>query len=181
MGSICACGSLLAAALLAGGCTSLSSGGESAASTECAGDRTRPITQDVLIATLRQNGFTVHPDPTDVVCTSSDPVVRSDPDEDMPISVTNILFEGPHENIDLHDRIGKREGHVSCGLRRGPIWGALEKDLDAPAASPIFSGEKATFSVANVECTIYPDGPKSGEQVRNLDRAVTKLARLAAG
>ena len=74
------------------------------------------------------------------------------------------------------------QGTVFCGLRRGPIWrGKLEQDLDAPASSPIFSGEKATFSVEDVECTVYPNGDESGRQVRNMDPAMKEIARLAAG
>lgn len=98
----------------------------------------------------------------------------------MPISVTNVLFEGPHENIDAHEEIAAREGHVGCGLRRGPIWGwQLDEDLDAPPASPIFSGEKAVFSFANVECTLYPEGERREEQIRNLQRAMRDLFQMA--
>jgi hypothetical protein len=76
----------------------------------------------------------------------------------------------------------ERQGTVFCGLRRGPIWGRkLEQDLDAPASSPIFSGEKATFSVENVECTVYPNGDETGRQVRNMAAAMKEIARRAAG
>jgi hypothetical protein len=46
---------------------------------------------------------------------------------------------------------------------------------------PIFSGEKATFSVENVECTVYPNGDESGRQVRNMVSAMKESARLAGG
>jgi hypothetical protein len=96
----------------------------------------------------------------------------------MPVSLTNIFFDGPHKNIQSHRKVSRREGHIGCGLRRGPIWGpTLESDLDAPPASPIFSGKKAEFKLANLECTIYPEGPRSGVQVRNLQRAMQLFAR----
>jgi len=166
--------------VLMSGCVALPP--SSAGKTDCAGEPTLPISAAVLVRTLRRNHFTVYADPSDVVCSSSDPVAPSDPEEDMPLSVTNVLFDGPHENIASHDEITKREGHVICGARRGPIWGPkLNKEFDAPPDSPIFSGEKALFKVANIECTIYPDGSRSGTQVRNLDRAMEEIERLSHG
>ena len=139
----------------------------------CAREPTAPLTAAELTRTLRANGFTVFPEPGVAICDV--PAT-----ERMPISVTNVLFEGPHENIDAHEEIAAREGHVGCGLRRGPIWGwQLDEDLDAPPASPIFSGEKAVFSFANVECTLYPEGERREEQIRNLQRAMRDLFQMA--
>jgi hypothetical protein len=96
--------------------------------------------------------------------------------------ITNVHFDGPDENIDQHDEIGKREGAVFCGVTRGSVWGkTLRKDPDAPAASPIFSGEKAEFFLGNTVCTIYPDGNGSGEQVAKLDAAMEELAGSLTG
>ena len=139
----------------------------------CIDEPTQPLTDTELTQALRRHGFTVYPIPGDAICELA-------PSERMPISVGNVLFDGPHENIDKHDEISGREGHVSCGLRRAPIWGwKLDEDLDAPAASPIFSGDKATFKFANLECTIYPEGEQSDQQVRNLQGAVRDLVSLA--
>lgn len=139
----------------------------------CLDEPTRPLTAADATRALRRHGFTVFRDRTDVVCDAP-------AGERMPVSLTNILFEGPHENISAHDEVSEREGHVACGLRRKPIWGwKLDEDLDAPPASPIFSGDKATFSFANLECTLYPEGQRAQKQVRNLQYAVRELARLA--
>jgi hypothetical protein len=139
----------------------------------CLGEATSPLTAAELTRTLRRHGFTVYPDPRDAICDT--PVA-----ERMPVSVSNVFFQGPHENIEAHNEVTEREGHVSCGLRRGPIWGwKLEEDLEAPPASPIFSGDKAEFSFANLECTLYPDGEGGDDQVRRLQRAVQELVRLA--
>ena len=74
----------------------------------------------------------------------------------------------------------EREGHVFCGLRRAPIWGwTLKEDPNAPPASPIFFGDKATFFFANLECTLYPQGERRDQQVRNLQAAVRELVSLA--
>jgi hypothetical protein len=139
----------------------------------CVGEPTRPLTAAELTRALRGHGFTVYGIPGDAICDLP-------PDERMPVSVSNVLFDGPHENIEAHDEITEREGHVICGLRRGPIWGwKLDEDLDAPPSSPIFSGDKATFSFANLECNLYPEGERRDEQVRSLQRAVRELVALA--
>ena len=144
-----------------------------APSQTCLGEPTQPLTAAELTRALRQHGFHVYRVPGDAICEAPAP-------ERMPVSVSNILFEGPHENLDAGDAIREREGHVFCGLRRGPIWRwTLDEDLDAPPSSPIFSGDKATFFFANLECTLYPEGERSDEQVRNLQLAVRELVRIA--
>ena len=142
-------------------------------SQECVGEPTRPLTATELMRTLRRHGFTVFRIPGDAICDA--PMA-----ERMPVSVGNVLSEGPHDNYDLRDEITEREGHVFCGLRRGPIWGwELDEDLDAPAASPVFSGDKAEVYFANLECKLYPEGVRKGVQVHNLQRAVRDLVSLA--
>jgi hypothetical protein len=142
-------------------------------SQSCVGEPTEPITASELARSLKRHEFSVHPILGDAICDG--PV-----SDRMPVSLGNVHFEGPHENIDRHAEITRREGHVFCGLRRGPIWGwRLDEDLNAPPASPIFSGDKATFSFANLECTLYPEGARRQEQVRNLQRAVRELSALA--
>jgi hypothetical protein len=69
------------------------------------------------------------------------------PEEEMPVKLGNDSDEAAME----------RQGTVFCGLRRGPIWGPkLESNLDAPPASPIFSGKKAEFKVANLGARSIP-------------------------
>ncbi|MGH3101201.1 MAG: hypothetical protein ACRDPU_09425, partial [Thermoleophilia bacterium] len=122
--------------------------------TSCAGDPTKPVTTEMLKRVLAGRDITVRAHYDGVICGGA----IGSREEEMPVELSNDQDEAAME----------REGTVFCGLRRGPIWGRkLEQDLDAPASSPIFSGEKATFSVANVECTVYPDGDESGRQVRN--------------
>lgn len=171
MGLRLALGGLLAA--LCCGCVVLPEPPAAQVNRSCLDEPTRPLTAADATRTLRRRGFTVRRDRGDVVCDAP-------AGERMPVSLTNIFFEGPHENIGAHDEVSEREGHVACGLRRAPIWGwKLDEDLEAPPASPIFSGDKATFSFANLECTLYPEGDRKEEQVRNLQRAVRELAALA--
>lgn len=144
----------------------------SEASQSCIDEPTQPLTETELTQALRRHGLTVYPIPGDAICDAP-------PSERMPISVGNLLFDGPQENIDEHDQISRSEGHVFCGLRRAPIWGwKLDEDLDAPPASPIFSGEKATFKFANLECTIYPKGSEATSRFA-ISRAVRDLVSVA--
>lgn len=157
--------------VLVGGCSDMTDAHEP--SQACVEEPTRPLTAAELTRALRGHGFTVFPIPDDAIC-------ELPPSERMPVSLGNLFFEGPHENIEQHDQIMEREGQVFCGLRRTPIWGMdVTEDLNAPPASPIFSGDKAEFKFANLECTIYPSGEQSDEQIRNLQRVVRELARLA--
>jgi hypothetical protein len=151
---------------LAAACGAVASSAEEDDS--CAGDPTRPVTGEVLKRVLAAHDITVRAHYDGVICGGA----IGSREEEMPVELSNDRDEAAME----------RQGTVFCGLRRGPIWGRkLEQDLDAPASSPIFSGEKATFSVANVECTVYPVGDESGRQVRNMVSAMKEIARLAAG
>jgi hypothetical protein len=157
---------LLVVAAGAAGCGGVPAPAEQ--DTSCAGDPTRPITADMLKRVLARHGISVRLHYDGVIC--GGPI--GSPEEEMPVELSNDQDEAAME----------REGTVFCGLRRGSIWGRkLEQDFDAPASSPIFSGEKAEFSVANVECSVYPSGDESGRQVRNMAAAMKEIARLAAG
>lgn len=162
----------VAAILIALGCGCTGPGDDSVdalPSQACVHEPTRPLIATELIRTLRRHGFTVSPIPGDAICEG--PVA-----ERMPVSVGNVISEGPNDNYDRRDEITEREGHVFCGLRRGPIWGwKLEEDLNAPPASPVFSGDKAEIYFANLECVLYPEGARKDVQVRNLQRAVRDL------
>lgn len=135
----------------------------------CSGGEARPLSIQVVARTLREHGFNVQPEGRSEICGGVGA-------EEVVADLTNVHFDGPYENIESHDEVQRREGMVICAIRRGPLWGnTLQKDLDAPAASPIFSGPKAVFFLANVECTIYPDEDRRQEQVGRLDRAMTRL------
>jgi hypothetical protein len=156
---------LAAVVVVVAGCASVP-GPASKPDTSCAGDPTRPISAKTLRRVLARHDITVRPYYDGVIC---GPFLGSR-DEQMPVELSN----------DRNEAAMKREGTVFCGLRRGPIWGPkLESDLDAPASSPVFSGRVAEFKVANVECSVYPDGPQTEVQVGNLQRAMVALARRA--
>lgn len=71
------------------------------------------------------------------------------------------------------DERRKAEGWISCDLRKRPLWGpSAKKDLHAPAASPIFHGEKATFFYENLSCSLYPT---EKDQVSRFERAMDQI------
>lgn len=87
----------------------------------------------------------------------------------------DILAELSNENMG--DRIEEEQGSVTCAIYRGPIYNGFNRDLHEPAASPIFTGRKASWWFANVECDIYPSERNPDEQVAKLNSAMETLAR----
>jgi hypothetical protein len=153
---------LVVCALMASGCSEVSSDPQIP---KCPGGAAAPLSSTEVATALREQGFSVFED--DEGCAGA---------EDKVMDLTNILFSGPHENISEHAEIGATEGHVGCGLGREPLFGnKLDSDLEAPAASPFFSGDKAEFLLANVQCTIYPEGDDKAGQVARLQRAMEAL------
>jgi hypothetical protein len=156
------------AATLVSGCMGLGLPDDDRASPTCPGGRTHPFAIADVARTLREQKFSVARDEGSALCSA--PQVAA--------VLTNIHFDGPNENISNHDEISKREGHVSCAVERRSARGAkLRKDLHAPAASPIFSGRKARFWLANVDCVIYPEGRQTESNIRRLEVAMKQLAR----
>jgi hypothetical protein len=138
----------------------------------CKGGKAEPISIKRVRATLRSHGFTAEPEEREAICGPGE-------GPEAVAVITNSHFDGPFENIHQHAEIARREGVVICAVRRSPLVRSradtLQKDFDAPAASPIFNGKKAEFYLANVECTIYPEGDQSGQQVAALDAAMVEL------
>jgi hypothetical protein len=96
--------------------------------------------------------------------------------EDLVTMLANVVSSGPHENLSEQDEIDAKQGSVHCAIYRESLFGrTLASDLDAPAASPIFSGDKAEFFLANVQCTIYPQGEAKAEQVARLQHVMEAL------
>lgn len=69
--------------------------------------------------------------------------------------------------------IGRDDFSVDCLLDEHSIYGRrLRSDLHAKPASPVFHGDKATFELANVDCTVY-----SRDAVAPVQRAFERLER----
>jgi hypothetical protein len=120
----------------------------------CSGGSASPLSAEVVLQTLREEGLTMDSDEESELCAIADVVAD---------------FTNAGENAS-------QEGFVGCTVRREPLRGnTLRVDLDAPPASPIFSGDKAKLWLANVECTIYPEGDNKAGQVARVQRALEKL------
>lgn len=140
----------------------------------CEGRPTRPVTKTQLEQVLERQGFRMYSDRESGLCSAVDIEVVL---ENLPVSDAGRLSGDDESNIR------ERYGHVICDLRRAPLSSepGLHKDLDAPAASPIFHGPKAEFWIENAACTIYPDDGgdyDADSQVRRLERAMEELERL---
>jgi hypothetical protein len=129
-----------------------------AAITPCVGGETGPLGEEAVSEALRAGGFSVFRDERG--CGGA---------EDIAIELTNLLFDGPHENIEEHDEVTAREGHVLCSLRHRPIYGTGTK-IDRRA-----DGRATRFVLENLECSIYPDGDHAEAQVRSLEEALHSL------
>jgi hypothetical protein len=92
---------------------------------------------------------------------------------DQVATVTNVVDTGPHETDSDYDEIVADEGFVLCGIRR-KAFRAHEVDVrpDVPAE---YAGDKTEVWLANVECTIYPEGDDKAGQIARLRRALEKL------
>jgi hypothetical protein len=124
----------------------------------CSGGPASPLSAELVLQTLRGEGLSMGPEEASELCAIHDVVAD---------------FTNGEANAN-------REGFVGCTVRRAPLRGnTLRIDPDAAPASPIFSGDKADLWLANVECTIYPEGNDKAGQVARLRRAMEKLeARL---
>jgi len=74
---------------------------------------------------------------------------------------------GPEE----HEATRQREGVVLCSLRPHPQGGAR------PVAQRAGEDGEIDFVLANLECTIFPQGERSEEQVRRLESSFAALQR----
>jgi hypothetical protein len=156
----------------AAGCTEAIADGSDAP--VCEGRPTQPVTKAQLEQVLKEQGYRMYEDRESGSCSAVDIEVLL---VNLPVSDADIAAG------DDKSKIMERYGHVICDLRRAPLSlkPGLHRDLDAPAASPIFNGPKAKFWIANAACTIYPDdgGDYSVDsQVRRLERAMEELERL---
>jgi hypothetical protein len=57
----------------------------------------------------------------------------------------------------------------------------LTADVDRGPDSPIFAGTKAVFTLANLDCALYPHGDGGNEQVRRAHAAMRRLERRLSG
>jgi hypothetical protein len=127
-----------------------------------------PITIEQAEALLRKHGFSVHPEPGTADCGSTHGHER------RLLSLTNVLFEGPNANIESHEEVTEREGHLICTVRPRPIYGGGWRIIDQTER-----GEEVSLVVANLECGLYPeDVTERARHERRLRAAFYELQRL---
>jgi hypothetical protein len=124
----------------------------------CSGGPASPLSAELVLQTLRDEGLTMGLEDESELC-----------------AIHDVVADFTNGEVNA-----SREGFVGCAVRKEPLRSnTLRVDRDAPPASPIFSGDKAKLWLANVECTIYPEGNDKAGQIARLERALERLeARL---
>lgn len=102
-----------AALAFAAGCTGSSAPPEGAA-TGCLGGRAKPLSGEVVIAALRERGFSARAMTTSDLCRALD---ASLPEGDR------AAFHVTNEESGSWAEVREREGIASCVVRKGPIRG----------------------------------------------------------
>jgi hypothetical protein len=117
-----------------------------------------------VLRKLRRLGYALVPDPHPVCA----PQIVAE--------YINIVFEGPHENIDSHNAVVEAEGNVGCEVDKETYPAAKAK----PWRVRIFDDRDLIgdfeVTIANVSCRISPADGKEEEQVQRLADALRALA-----
>lgn len=143
---------------------------------QCEDELGDPLKAADLVAAFRAEGFTMKSLAASDYCGPVDaadtpPAYRT---------VADVSNDDPATNLD--DDVRDAEGWATCSVFRGPVRETqLEADLDASADSPIFSGRKAEFRLANVDCRLYPASGEEEAQIRRAHAAMKRLVGLRAG
>lgn len=128
----------------------------------CAGGATQPLGIREVRQALQEEGFRVYRDDT----TDCPPQIAE--------LLGNTFFEGPHENIDRHNEIGRTQGNIGCEVDKRPA----PAERDDPAAIQTYTTRKRSIEVvmANVTCRLYPDPETWDTRKQALLRAFRHLA-----
>jgi hypothetical protein len=123
-----------------------------------------PLRVDTVLGVLRNHGYSMYV-VTDPVCGAG-----------MVAKIANVQLSGPNVNNHDADRIMREEGHVICNigseiLLRGNQGRTVQRFTDDVGEAA------ARFYLGNVDCSIYPDSEKGGEQVASLEAAMHSLER----
>ena len=117
-----------------------------------------PLTEATVVTVLREHGIGVRRD-TDT-CHAPD----------VAAELINVRFDGPDAEAE-RNAVERREGVVWCFLHARPAAGAgttVQRDgVDV----------EVSFTLANLECTIFPEGEPSAPKIERLERAFAALAR----
>jgi hypothetical protein len=128
----------------------------------CTGGMTQPLELREVRQALREEGFRVYRDHT------------TDCPSQIAELLDNTFFEGPHENIEQHNEIGRTQGNIGCEVDRRPA----PAEQDDPAAIKMYTTGKRSFEIvmANVACTLYPASETWDTRKQALLRAFRSLA-----
>ena len=131
----------------------------------CPGITFRPITVDVVRRVMQKNGYGLHA--TDA----------SDCHQEggASLELSNIIFHGPHENIEDHDRIVATQGDVICTVRERQLYKDRAKVVSSTYAWWY------DLSYQNISCGVTGSSAfATPAQIAKLKVAVREIVRTSA-
>jgi hypothetical protein len=78
----------------------------------CPGITFRPVTADIVRRVMQRNGYSLH-------ATDASNCYQQD---GAGLELSNVIFNGPYENVKAHERIVATQGHVNCTVRERPLY-----------------------------------------------------------
>jgi hypothetical protein len=150
-------------------------GSPSASRASCQDAVGEPLKAKHIVAAYRSEGFTMRSLEESFYC---------DPSNFGPIGASAVIVAdvSNRRSVTQDEDVVAREGWATCLVERGSrrFDPGLRADLDRGPDSPIFSGTKAVFGLANVTCSLYPQGDGGDEQIRRAHAAMRRLERQLA-
>jgi hypothetical protein len=130
--------------------------------TMCRAGVPTPVGYEVVVRSLRKHGFSVVSVRDKGLCSAVDVIYV----------LTNIAFSGQNGNLEEHGAIVRKEGHVSCILRKRPIYADRNRLVTERFANWY------ELRYENVECGVTGrDGFASRSREKALRRVLQELAR----
>jgi hypothetical protein len=121
---------------------------------ECSGAAASPLMTKRVLEALREQGIDAFSEEKAGACV----------DDSVAASITNVV---------LDEDTPAGQGNVFCTVYRAPVFrGDLEEETDDGLLS---LGGETDFSLANVDCSVYPHGDDEDAQIARLRRAMQAL------
>jgi hypothetical protein len=142
----------------------------------CADRLGRPLKAEDVVDAFAAEGFTMRSLPESFYCNTGNfgPGLRS---------ATLVAEVSNRRSVTQDEEVVAREGWATCHISRGSSsWSSkLTAELNRGPDSPIFSGSKAVFDLANVACSLYPRGDDGDVQIARAHAAMRRLERQLSG
>ncbi|HEX6701961.1 MAG TPA: hypothetical protein VF101_14635 [Gaiellaceae bacterium] len=135
-----------------------------AAGGPCSLSAGRPVAASKVASVLRRYGFHLYPDSLGS-CSSR-----------LVAQLVNVVYSGPHENLDRRNEITAREGDLFCDVYRRPRAGVTTRHPTTlfQFSLPDPTDKGAWLLLGNVDCSLFTDRPAIVKRLRAGMRAIQK-------